>query len=586
MSRHCKKTRCDKSHKSRKSRKCYCDCYDYVIVGAGTGGCALARSLSDKINGKFQNSVLVLEAGENLVTDPLVLANQVLAASAMALDPKYSVIYQALLAPGDRGAYSDGRMLGGSSAHNGLQCYRGAPLQYDQWAAQTGEPAWEYNNLLTNIMKPFEHYTPDGSPVNLAQRGVNGPLFITQEPPLDGDAFMQAFAFTTNAPFVDDLNDPTLGVVGTGANQTWVTPTYLGPNSIRSFSANAFLTGTSAPDAVTPPTFIPAVINPEGDGLDGRKLKVKFNTWVKRIIFDCHQNARCVEYVTSDDKQKCRKVKAKKEIILCAGTVMDAAILQRSGVGDTTLLDEFNIPVVFHNPNVGQNVENHYGSVAVMSGSTIPLPRVASAFINLSSDPPLPAPYDYPDVDERLFQLFGVNAPFFLSSGIRNVLGITDGISLFNINDTPMSKGSITIISEDPFIGPEVALNLYSDGPFDEFGTDANKVVTWFKILKNIEINTGGAFSVLYPTPTQYGSDDELFKAAIDTNNFFTFHTSGSCRMGASPADAVCDGKLRVFGVNGLRVADCAAVPVIETGNTSYQAYIVGLQCADFILNP
>jgi len=570
-----------------KKHSCEYEKYDYVIIGAGTAGCALARKLSDKISGKYKNSVLVLEAGENLNADPLVRANNVLVGSAMALDPKYSVVYQPTLSnPFNRGPYSDGRLLGGSSAHNGLQSYRGAPKQYNEWAAQTGENAWLYTNLLNNIMKPLEHYTPDGTVANVAQRGLNGPLFITQEPPLDDDPFMQVFATTANAPFVSDLNDPTLGVVGTGANQDWVTPTYLGPHSERSHSANAYLTGISAPDAVTPPTVIPAVMDDSGKGLNGRKLEVKFNSWVKRILFDHCNNARYVEYVTSDNKQKCKKVKARKEIILCAGTVNDAAILQRSGVGDETLLNSFDIPVVYANSNVGQNIENHYGAVAVMSGETIPLPRVGSAFTNLSSNPPLPAPYNYPNIDERLFQLFAMNASFFLPSGIRNVLGITEGISIFNINDTPKSRGSTKIISVDPFIQPHIDLNLYSDGPYNVFGTDANKIVAWFKMLKNIEVNSGGAFSVLYPTPAQYASDDSLFQAAIDSDSYFTYHTSGSCRMGSSPANAVCDGKLRVFGVQKLRVADCAAVPVIETGNTSYQAFVIGNQCAEFILNP
>jgi choline dehydrogenase-like flavoprotein len=585
MHRHCRDEKMRKCGCERH-KKCCCECFDYVIVGAGTAGCALAAKLSDKVNGEFKNSVLVLEAGENLVNDPTVLANNVFAAGSMALDPKYSVVYQAVLDPATRGPYSDGRLLGGSSAHNGLQCYRGAPKQYDEWAAETGETAWSYDNLRNNVMKPFEHYTPNGTGANLGERGVNGPLFITQEPPLDGDDFMQAFSTATNAPFVDDLNDPTLGVVGCGANQNWVTPTYLGENSIRSFSTNAYLTGTDAPDAVTPPNVIPPIVNADLKGLDGRKLEIRTNAWVKRVVFNSNNDARCVEYVINNKKQKCKKVKAKKEIILCAGTTVDAAILQRSGVADSVLLNSLGIPLVYHNPNVGENMENHYGAVAVMSGETIPLPRVASAFVNLSSTPALPAPYNYPDIDERLVQLFGANASFFLPSGIRNVLGITEGISIFNINDTPKSKGRVKIISADPFIEPEVELNLYSDGVFDTFGTDANKVVTWFKILKNIETNTGGAFSVLYPTPDQYTSDEKLFQAALDTNNFFTYHTSGTCRMAANAATGVCDGKLKVFGVNKLRVADCASVPTIETGNTAYQAFVVGLQCAEFILNP
>ncbi len=551
--------------------------YDFVIVGGGTAGCALAAKLSDPDkHGKYKHSVLVLEAGKNLTQDPLVLGDNIFFSIPMTSNPIYSKTYQALLldAADKYGLYTDGRMLGGSSGHNGLQAYRGAPEQYNEWSSITGDSRWSYNSLLNNIWLKMEHYTPDSTPLDTAQRGIRGPVFITQEPPLDSDNFMQGVAAGTNTPFTTDLNDPALpnGDIGVGANQNWVTPTYLGPNSIRSFSANSYLTGLSAPDA-TPPTVIPAIIDENGNGLNGRKLKVIFEANVNRVLFDKHNQATGVEFSYYPDGQNCAVVKIKKEVILSAGANQDPAILQRSGIGDPLLLSSLDIPIVYANPNVGQNLQTHNGSIGIISGSTIPLPRTGVAFIDLS-------PY-MPADGTRRYQLDIFNTPEFLDSGIRTALGITSGISMAPINLQPGSKGSVTIVSKDPFTDPQINLNFYSDGGPSDVGSDAYKAVSFYKIMQTIAADCVPPRTVLYPSSQQYaGGDDALFGAVLDTINFFSYHNSGTCRMGMNQGSAVCDGRLSVFGVKGLRIADNAAGPVIETGNTAYQAFTIGLECA------
>jgi choline dehydrogenase len=560
-SKHCSK-KCTDKHSKHCSKqctdKCFVGSYDYIIVGGGTAGCALARKLSDD----FTKSVLVIEAGDNLSNDPAVLGNNLFASIPLGLNPKYSKVYQANFTPGNYVAYSDGRMLGGGSGHNGLQCYRGTPDVYNQWAIITGDPRWNYNNLLTNVFIPMENYTPNGTIANPAQRGTAGPLFISQEPPLNTDPVMVALGIAFNSPQVPDLNDPSITNVGIGANQDWATPPFLGANSIRCFSANAYLTGI-------PSQGVAPVIRPNGQSIGGRQLTVMFEANCNRVLFDKFNNAIGVEYVSTKTKRMIR-TKAKQRVILCAGSIQDAAILQRSGVGDQTLLQTLGIPVVFANSNVGANMQNHYGAVSVISGSTtVNIPRVGSGFTDLS--PAMSA-------GTRRMQLFVVDA-VYLPAGITQALGLTTGVSIIGINVTPGSLGNVQIINQDPFTEPQVNLNFYSDGPSTTNGTDAFKTVTFYKTIKQMATNMGR--TVLFPTPADYANGDAaLLSDATNSAPIGAYHNSGTCRMATSAATGVCDSNLHVFGVNKLMVADCAVSPLIEDGNTAYQAFAIGLEAA------
>lgn len=543
--------------------------YDYVIVGAGTSGSVLAAKLSDPdpITGKFKNSVLVLEAGENLTADPLVLdANNFFGSGPTIFNPKYSKEYIGVGFGGANVDYSEGRMWGGSSSHNGVQAYRGTPELYDRWAAITGDSVWSYANLLSNIFLKMEKYTPNGTTANPAQRGSAGPLFISQEPPLNTDAFMTAVSIGTNAPFVSDLNDPSLGVIGIGANQDWVTPPFLGPNSVRCSSANAFLVGISG-------TGDAAIVDAEGNGLNGRKLKIISGATVARVIFNKNNVAKKVEFVLSTDRETVMYAKAKEKIILSAGTIQDAVILQRSGIGDPAILTPLDIPVVFANPLVGAKVQNHYGPEGVIGGvtTTVGFPRIGAGFIDLS-------PFMSSGV--RRTELLIANF-VLIPPGIASALNITSGITLANLTVTPGSTGTVQIVSSDPFTDPIINFNFYSDGPYTTVGTDAYKAVAFYHILKTIATAAGG--TVLFPPAADYTAGDAaLFNDAVNSNAV-GFHLCGSCPMGSSSLNGVVDSRLNVFGVSNLMVASNAIPPVIEDGNPAYSAFTIGIQAALFL---
>ncbi len=554
------------------------ECWDYVIVGAGTAGCALAAKLSDPDkHGRYKNSVLVLEAGENLSDNPLVLVNNIFGAIASVNNPLLSTVDLTYYLEGNPFAvfnYTEGRMWGGCAGHNYLLAVRGVPSVYDQWAALSGDPRWSYNSLLNNVMLPMEHYTPDGTVADPTERGFNGPLFITQAPSLDGDPFMTAVSDATGAPFTSDYNNPDLGDVSVSALQQYVTPPFLGPDSHRSFAANAYLTGDSSVGT-------PAIVDADGNGLHGRKLKIVSNARANRVLFSKKNKATGVEYVISPRREDVRIVKAKKEIILCTGTFEDAAILQRSGVGDPALLDSLGIPVVFANPNVGLNMQTHVGQLGLIGGgvvSTIQLPNYGVAFYGFA-----------PDTTTREYQTLVLNSSAFFPAGITQALGITQGIELSGVNIAPKSTGTVAIVSRDPFIQPLINFNAFSDGAIDDPGSDANKVILFYNLLQDIVQAYNTRYSpmdpavVLFPTPADYMAGDEaLFADALNTievNN----HACGTCRMALTPVTGVVDGKLRVFGVKKLRVASNSVVPVINTGNTSYTADVIGREAARII---
>ncbi len=543
--------------------------WDYVIVGAGGSGCALAARLSDPVHGRYKNSVLVLEAGVNLSDNPLVVnVNNILLAVAAANDPLLSIINLTYLLednPYSEFGYMEGRMWGGSTGHSYLEVIRGTPAVYNEWAAISGDNRWLYSNLLNNVIIPLEHYTPDGTPVQSpfgpTQRGISGPLFVTQEPPLSSDPFYQAVAVATGAPFVPDYNNPNYGDVGVSANQDYVTPPFLGANSIRSFAANAFLTGE-------PSVGVPAIVDANGNGLHGRKLKIVSNAHANRVIFSKDKRARGVEYVMGNAKDKCLTIKAKKGVILCTGGVSDPAILQRSGIGDAALLNSLDIPVVFANSNVGANLQDQYGQQGIIGGVTTSVvpPAYGVAFFGFA-----------PATTTRQYLLSIFDTLALFPTGIANALGITEGIDVFGANWAPSSVGSVEIISKDPFVQPRINFDFFSNP------TDVNEMIAFYNLLPEIaaqyNLITGtNTATVLWPTPEQYaGLNGGLLGAALDSLIPYN-HITSTCRMATSAAMGVVDGTLNVFGVQNLMVASSAVEP-FGTGG-AFTAYVVGYELA------
>ena len=654
--------KCDSSSSSSSDKKRHhrCshkkdDCYDYVIVGAGTAGAALAAKLSDPDpnTGHYKRSVLVIEAGQDLSKDPQVLKTNFFDSQHQNFyfDPRWSKTLVAFnFGDTPENSYStyattDGRMWGGSSGHNGLQAYRPTPNICDKWVALSGNSRWSYTNLLNNDMIPMEHYTPNGNVANPAQRGSNGPNFITQEPPVKNEQYYQALAAFTAAPLKDDINDMSGPLstreVGTGSNQDWITPSvnpapWGGTGAYRSYCGNAYLTGE-------PSQGIPAIVDSNGNGLNGRKLKVLSFAYANKVLFDGNV-AKSVSYqLTKNNHTETKIAKAKKKVILCSGAFYDAAILQRSGVGDPALLTPLGIPIVYPNTNVGRHMLNHNGiycgfvapsvtaAITTVSGDGTTL--TFKAVNTFSAGQTVVVTGVTPDIYNLIAIITSASGTqFTVASSVTGAPGSggTAAVSITNtavdqfaygnsfidtkapygVGDgstrkfqllsfsngqfgappgnqwiggyyvTPKSEGNIQIQTPEPNANPFVTFNFFSDGDETVVGSDLYESVAFLKEMKAFT-NSIDAF-MYFPGPAEFESDAKL-AAYAKANLSETFHNACSCRMSVTPATGVIDGNLHVHGVENLMVASTASLPVIPNCNTAYSARLVGLEAARII---
>lgn len=577
-------------------KKDKCRCVDYIIVGAGTAGCPLAKFLTDDL----KTNVLVLEPGENRATDPRVQQGHTLLTpfgdTTIWVDPKYSWYRSAdpaLNRPQNLTGESatDGRLWGGSSGHNGLYAARGSSDVYDTWGAVN--PQWSYNNLLP-LMKTLETYTPNGTVANPAQRGSAGPLFVTQDPPLDNTTgFYTVISAQTNAPATTDYNDPTLGVVSVSASQWFSTPMA----NTRSWAQSAFL----------PPT----VVTADGQGVGGRKLELLSRATVVEVIIEEQGSnlvATGVRYFLGNDPSKTLTAFAKKKVILCAGTIATPKLLQLSGVGPAALLTSLGIPVKLDNPNVGRNMQNH-----TQIGASIPigLPGLPSIFEvgSIYTDGSGTNPSNLqPNDGVRRNQFITIPLPIGLALpdellgalNLRLVPNVFFSAELFR---PAVKTGTIEINSKDPLAEPTIKPNFYTDSPViiptpwgplpvPVPGTDIERVVQQYKTVANISLAWTGMMP-LYPPASHYPApeyplgnpavpffpDAALVQDALDWAGLVD-HAVGSCQMAASAVTGVVDGNLDVFGIKRLSIADNSIQPKITTANTAWPAFIIGMKKA------
>lgn len=539
----------------------------YIIVGAGTAGSVLARFLSDN----YKKRVLVLERGLDKRSDPITNGGLITLptnGSDLTYDKKYTTscfvpdefngLQLGELAYGER--YVAGTGSGGSSSVNYMLSVRGINQVYDQWGDISGRPdLWNGSSLLP-IQKGLEKFI--GLSQNPEERGTNGKLSITQVA-LAPEPIMNVLAPILGVPILDDYN------VSTG-NLCVSYPQYNVslPNFARSYGFNEYLSYD--------------ILDDKGKGLNGRQLKVKFQSTVTKIIIEDGE-AVGVQYLNKHGHLK--KVYAKKKVILCAGAPFSASILQHSGIGDPSILEPLDIDVVVNNPNVGKNLVNHFGVSYAMRGIlTNPLDSIVG-FAQLN-DP----------VNQRKIQvLLQQNAG--LTGNRKSLLGIgpvdpNDPNTYVNLyiggyiwNLKPAANGTAFIINKNPTVYPDIKYNYYQDGDQTNPNSDLSTAIASYKIAKQLAdaIST----QILWPPADAFtgtDSDAKLARCArSDTDTAITFHCSGTCNMSQSINNGVVDGELHVFGVKNLMVADLSIAPIIPSGNTGTPAYYIGTVAAKIL---
>ena len=526
---------------------------DYVIVGAGSAGCAIAYRLAEA--GK---QVLVIEHGGTdagpFIQMPAALSypmNMKRYDWGMKSEPEPHLDGRELVTP-------RGKVIGGSSSINGMIYVRGHACDYDHWA-ESGAHGWSYADVLP-YFKRMEHWHDGGHGGNPDWRGKDGPLHVTRGPrknPLTR-AFVEA-GRQAGYPVTDDYN---------GKQQEGFGPfdatIYKGK---RWSAASAYMR--------------PALKRPN--------CKIT-RALARRIIIE----NGCAVGVEVGRGNKIEVITANKEVIIAASSLNSPKLLMLSGIGPAAHLREHGIEVVADRPGVGQNLQDHL-ELYIQQASTKPVSLFShwnlrgKAKIGLewllwktglgSSNQFESAGFirsragvRYPDIQYHFL-------PIAVSYDGKIV---PDGHG-FQAHVGPMrsaSRGQVTLRSADPNDHPKIEFNYMSQPQ------DWEDFRTCIRLTR--EIFAQAAFDQYRGREIQPGEDaqsDDALDAVIREHAESAYHPCGTCKMG-DPSDpmAVVDPQTRVIGVNGLRVADSSIFPRITNGNTNGPSIMVGEKAADHIL--
>lgn len=499
--------------------------HQFVVVGAGSGGAAVARRLVDE-----GHSVLVLEAGPADDHADIHDPTGVFRMYHTSLDWDYFTTPQENLA-GRRLHWPRGKVLGGSSSTNGMAFVRGNRLDYDGWA-QAGAEGWGYDEILP-LFKKLEdsdlgesHYHGVGGPVHVKHRYHAHPVH---------DSLADA-AVETGFPFNPDVN---------AATQDGVSHL---PLSIRGLNRESTAT---------------AYLNPVKDN---PLLEIVTDARVHRVLF---AGDRCtgVEYVDAAGETHTALA---DEVILSAGTMGTTQLLILSGIGHSEELTALGIPVVVHAPEVGKNLHDHVMLPTIFeTRQELPPAVPGTSFIHTALFAHSRAGLPSPDLQSVMFHM-----PVYVDgfTGPENAVTFTGGIN------RPTSRGALRVVSTDITVAPEL------DPRYLSTTSDQRTAVENIRI--NREVMNAPALREWIKREVHPGPDLTSYEDLLDyvARSAITYHHQvGTCRMG-SDDHSVVDPQLRVRGVTGLRIADASIIPSVTTGNTNAPAIMIGEKCAELIL--
>ncbi|CAB4536315.1 MAG: choline dehydrogenase [Actinobacteria bacterium] len=532
--------------------------YDYVIVGGGSAGSALANRLSADPS----TTVLVLEAGRpDSAWDVFI---HMPAALMFPIGSRfYDWKYESEPEPhmhGRRVYHARGKVLGGSSSINGMIFQRGNPLDYERWAADKGMDTWAYAHCLPYFKKMETCLAGEDE-----WRGGSGPLELERGPsdnPLI-EAFLQATE-QAGYPRTSDVN---------GHRQEGFARFDRNVRKGRRLSASR------------------AYLHPV---MHRRNLTVTTRALVHRVLFR-GTRATGVEYSTRGvtGRRTTHTVEA-GEVILCGGAFNSPQLLQLSGVGDRALLERLGIPVVHHLPAVGQHMQDHL-EVYVQHACTQPVslqpnlqlwrrPFIGAQWLFLRSGPGASNHFESGGFVRSNDDVAYPNLMFhFLPIAVRYDGSAPAGGHGYQVHVGPMysnSEGSVTIRSTDPTVKPELRFNYLSTPEDRREWVEAIRVTRHILGQSALTPYDGGEIS---PGPS-VETDDEILEW-VRKDGETALHPSCTCRMGAEDDDSVLDPlSMKVWGVDGLRVVDASAMRYVTNGNIYAPVMMVAEKAADLIV--
>ncbi len=528
------------------------DSFDYIIVGAGSAGCVLANRLTEN----DKHSVLLLEAGGESRNPWLRIP---VGYFKTIHDPALGWGYQTDPEPnlaGRRIPWPRGRVLGGTSAINGLIYIRGLREDYDHWR-QLGNAGWAFDDVL-HYFRKSEAQAPENRALSGDLHGRDGPLTVSDYP--DRHVLCEAFvraADEIGIPANDDFNGDSQ--FGAGYYQMTIR------RGRRADTAHAFL----------------------GPARGRENLEIRTGALVCRIAVS-EGRARSVEYQQGDEIVSSA---ANAEIIVCGGAINSPQILQLSGIGDPDHLTSLGIPVTAALIGVGHNLQDHLQAQLVCRckkpvtvnddlQSLYRKARLAARYV-LRREGPMaggPSPVggfimSRPDIELPDLQFFMMP----LSVERPGVVDTFSGYTFCVNQSRPESRGEIMIRSSDPTDKPAIRPKYL------DHVTDREALVAGVKFLR--DLSKAPAFAPYRAAETRPGDDvnsDDEFLEYIRRTASTMYHPVGTCRMGVRD-DAVVDPQLRVRGVEGLRVADASIMPTLVSGNTNAPTIMIAEKAADMI---
>jgi choline dehydrogenase-like flavoprotein len=525
--------------------------FDYLVIGAGSAGCALAARLSED----GRHTVALLEAGGS-ARHPYIRTPAAVAAAIG--HPPFNWGLTTAPQPGLDGRripIPRGHVLGGSGSLNGMVYHRGHPLDYEDWA-RAGAAGWGYARVLPYFTRSENN---EDYPTS-AYHGHDGPINVRfpTRPNRMSTAFIDSVV-GLGFPRCEDFVGPR--PEGVGLRQATIR------QGQRESTATAFLAPASA----------------------RRNLSVVTGARVLRVLFE---GRRAVAVDVLQESQKV-KYEALGEIILCAGAIHSPQLLLCSGIGDRDPLASLDIPMVHHLPAVGRDLQDHLASPVRMSTRdtapygvslrTVPrslwnvLEYVVARRGPLSSNVFESAAFlrTDPGLDRPDFQ-FVFQPAKFPRPGIPIPLGHGFGVSPVLLY--PQSRGRITLSSpsmlDPPLIDPALLAHP------EDLARMVRAVKLCRRILSAAPFSRYQASEDLPGTRATSEADIERFIRATAAT---VHHPVGTCRMGSDP-DSVVDVELKVRGVDGLRVADASIFPRIIGGNTNAPTVMVAEKAADLVL--
>jgi choline dehydrogenase len=509
--------------------------YDFIVCGGGTSGCVVARRLAD--NPAIR--VLLLEAGGDERVEAVRNSTLWMSNIGSARDWQFDAEPTSALA-GRRAALPMGKVLGGGSSINGLIWARGHKNDFDSWAEQTGDSGWSYRSVL-DLYQRIESWDGPPDPV---RRGQNGPVYVTRpRDPVPLTASLMEATAAAGIPATEDLN----GAVMEGAGGCGVPNITVKGRNERVSMAGAYLR--------------PAMTRPN--------LTVVLQADVQRLRFE---GTRVVG-VDFAHSGALHRAQADCEVILSLGAINTPKVLMLSGIGDEHELLRHGIPRIQHLPGVGQNFQDHIlVAGCVWEYRTPEAPRNNSAEFTFfcKSDPSLPTPDLQPVLEECAFGSEVTRLEYRLPADPAAAWTLAPGLV------RPQSRGSIALTGNRPGDRVAVHANFLSDR---RDVTALLRAVELCREIGNSRPLHEFARRELMPGPLNATDMERWLRRASGTY----FHQSCSAKMGRDPMSVV-DCALRVYGVQGLRIADASVMPAITTGNTMAPCVMIGERAADLLL--